>query len=50
MQQEDIETAYIIGKELGYGRYGVVRLVQKRSYEHKRFALKSINRKVLVEG
>ena len=50
MQQEDIEGAYNIGKELGYGRYGVVRLVQKRSYEHKRFALKSINKKVLVEG
>ncbi len=27
-----------------------MRIAQKRSYEHKRFALKSINRVALVEG
>ena len=33
---------YNIGKEIGSGKYGVVRLVARKSYEKKRFALKSI--------
>lgn len=39
---EDINKVYNIGREIGYGKFGVVRLVQKKSYEKKRFALKSI--------
>lgn len=42
--QEDIGKYYNIGKEIGYGKYGVVRLVAKKSYEKKRFALKSVPR------
>jgi calcium-dependent protein kinase len=41
---EDVSMVYNIGKELGYGKYGVVKLVSKKSYERKRFALKSIPR------
>jgi calcium-dependent protein kinase len=41
---EDVSKVYNIGKEIGYGKYGVVRLVAKKSYEKKRFALKSIPR------
>jgi hypothetical protein len=41
---EDISKYYNIGKEIGYGKYGVVRLVSRKSYERKRFALKSIPR------
>jgi hypothetical protein len=33
-----------LGKEIGSGRYGIVRLVAKKSFEKKRFALKSIPR------
>ena len=33
-----------MGKEIGSGRYGIVRLVAKKSYESKRFAVKSISR------
>lgn len=36
--------SYHIGRELGYGRFGIVRLAQKKSFEHKRFAVKSISR------
>ena len=39
-----MSKVYNIGKEIGYGKYGVVRLVAKKSYEKKRFALKSIPR------
>jgi calcium-dependent protein kinase len=39
-----VSKVYNIGKEIGYGKYGVVRLVAKKSYEKKRFALKSIPR------
>ena len=35
---------YNVGKEIGSGKYGVVRLVAKKSYDKKRFALKSIPR------
>ena len=41
---EDVSKYYNIGKELGSGKYGVVRLVSRKSYERKRFALKSIPR------
>lgn len=41
---EDVSTYYNIGKEIGSGKYGVVRLVSRKSYEKKRFALKSIHR------
>ena len=41
---EDVSDLYHIGKELGSGRYGIVRLVAKKSYDKKRFALKSIPR------
>ena len=41
---EDINDVYYVGKEIGAGRYGIVRLVAKRSYDSKRFALKSIPR------
>jgi len=41
---EDVSKVYNIGKEIGYGKYGVVRLVSKKSYDKKRFALKSIPR------
>lgn len=41
---EDVAKHYNIGKEIGFGKYGVVRLVSKKSYEKKRFALKSIAR------
>ncbi len=41
---EDVSKYYNIGKEIGCGKYGVVRLVSKKSYERKRFALKSIPR------
>ena len=41
---EDINSVYKLGKEIGCGRYGIVRMVAKRSYEKKRFAVKSIAR------
>jgi hypothetical protein len=41
---EDVSKVYNIGKEIGHGKYGVVRLVAKKSYDRKRFALKSIPR------
>lgn len=41
---EDVSLVYNIGKEIGYGKYGTVRLVARKSYERKRFALKSIPR------
>jgi len=50
LSEIDVSQAYIIGRELGFGRYGVVRIAQKRSYEHKRFAVKSITRGALVPG
>jgi hypothetical protein len=42
--KEDVQNYYNIGKEIGQGKYGVVRLVSRKSYERKRFALKSIHR------
>lgn len=39
---EDVSKYYNIGKEIGHGKYGVVRIVAKKSYDKKRFALKSI--------
>jgi serine/threonine protein kinase len=41
---EDISKTYRIGKELGSGHYGSVRVLAKRSFLKKRFALKSIHR------
>ena len=45
---EDVSRTYNIGKELGYGRYGIVRLVSKKSFERKRFALKTISRTLML--
>lgn len=39
---EDIRNIYHIGKEIGCGKFGIVRLVAKKSYDRKKFALKSI--------
>jgi hypothetical protein len=44
---EDVSRSYNIGKELGYGRFGVVRLVSKKTFEKKRFALKTISRELV---
>jgi calcium-dependent protein kinase len=41
---QDIALTYNIGKELGYGKYGTVRLAVKKTFERKRFALKTISR------
>ena len=41
---EDISKTYKIGKELGSGNYGSVRLIAKRTFKKKHFALKSIHR------
>lgn len=40
--------SYNIGRELGTGKYGTVRLASKKSYEHKRFALKTISRTLMM--
>ena len=45
---EDVSESYNIGKELGYGKYGIVRLVSKKSYDKKRFALKTISRTLML--
>lgn len=44
ISNEDIRKIYNIGKEIGHGRYGTVRLAQKNSHPKKRFAVKSISR------
>jgi calcium-dependent protein kinase len=41
---EDIKKTYKIKKELGTGNYGSVRIIAKRSFMKKRFAMKSIHR------
>lgn len=41
---DDISKYYNIGKEIGHGKYGIVRLVAKKSFDKKRFALKTIPR------
>lgn len=43
--KEDISNYYNIGKVIGAGKYGEVRLCSRKSFERKRFALKSISRK-----
>ncbi len=40
----DIHQIYKLGKEIGKGRFGVVRLAVKHSHLEKRFAVKSIPR------
>jgi len=42
--EEDIDHLYKLGDKLGSGSYGEVRIVHKRSYKQKKFALKSIHR------
>ena len=32
-----------MGKVLGEGKYGVVRVVEKKNYDKRRFAMKEIN-------
>lgn len=41
---ENIKKTYKIKKELGTGNYGSVRIIAKRSYMKKKFAMKSIHR------
>lgn len=50
VEMEDVSKSYNIGKDLGYGKYGIVRLVSKKSYEKKRFALKTISRTLMVSN
>ena len=45
---EDVKLSYNIGKELGVGKYGTVRLAQKKSFERKRFAVKTISRTLIL--
>lgn len=40
----NIGDIYNVGKEIGSGRYGIVNLCAKKSYEKKRFASKKIDR------
>lgn len=44
ISSENIRKIYDIGKEIGSGRYGIVRLAKKHSHPKKRFAVKSIGR------
>ena len=39
-----MSKTYKIGKELGSGQYGSVRMIAKRSYLKRKFAMKSIHR------
>ena len=41
---DDVAKYYNIGKEIGHGKYGIVRLVARKSFDKKRFALKTIPR------
>jgi serine/threonine protein kinase len=41
---ESVDTVYKVGDKLGSGSYGEVRIVHKKSYKNKKFALKSIHR------
>lgn len=41
---EDVNSLYYLGKELGSGKFGIVRLIAKKSLKRKMFALKSIPR------
>jgi hypothetical protein len=38
---EDVSQVYNIGKDIGYGRYGVVRLVASKSYDRKDLHLRA---------
>ena len=38
-----VEDMYYIGKVLGEGKYGVVRIVEKKCFDKIRFAMKEIN-------
>jgi len=40
---QKVEELYHIGKRLGEGKYGVVRVVEKKNYDKIRFAMKEIN-------
>jgi len=42
--KENICNYYNVGKVIGSGKYGEVRLCSRKSFERKRFALKSIPR------
>ena len=44
MIHEDIKETYHVTREVGTGNYGSVRIVAKRNFLEKRFALKSIHR------
>eukprot|EP00347_Sterkiella_histriomuscorum_P013565 403364229 len=41
---QDIEQIYDIGKNLGSGRFGVVNMIEKKSYPKKKFACKKVDR------
>lgn len=47
ISSESIYQVYRLGKEVGSGRYGIVRLAQKHSHPKKRFAVKSIPRSTI---
>jgi bifunctional N-acetylglucosamine-1-phosphate-uridyltransferase/glucosamine-1-phosphate-acetyltransferase GlmU-like protein len=40
---ERLEDLYHVGRVLGEGKYGVVRIVEKKNYDKIRFAMKEIN-------
>ena len=42
LQKDDINAFYKIGKEIGSGRYGVVKLAKRRFFQYKKFAVKQI--------
>jgi len=37
-----VSEHYHVGKKLGEGKYGVVRLVEKKNYDRIRFAMKEM--------
>mmetsp|Transcript_5108 Transcript_5108/g.4670 ORF Transcript_5108/g.4670 Transcript_5108/m.4670 type:complete len:136 (-) Transcript_5108:1275-1682(-) len=47
LSNEDINSIYRIGKEIGVGRFGIVRLAARVSHPSKRFAIKCIPRDII---
>lgn len=41
---ENINNIYLVGKEMGSGKFGVVKMAAKKSFQNQKFALKSISR------
>jgi len=42
LETKDVKQLYRVGKEIGAGKYGIVRIVEKANYSKMRFAMKSI--------